>query len=386
MFKTKVGYSIKENANECGKEIATIASSAGSLKLGMLFTSANMDQKKILDGVKSVLGNKPIIGCTSSNGLIVKEGVITGNNYAGMMGFIDDEMIVGVAGSEAGKEPREIGKKIAREAITNAGIKKVPSYFYFVSSPENEEEYLKGIEDVIGNVPFFGGSCADDSYTGNWNIIYNDKIINDGCAVAFFYAKNECVTSLENPYEETSEVGIVTKVEENRKILEIDNTYAAEKYKNSTNIELEEVLNKGLTFKTILNPYGIKDINGRITAIRYPMIFNEDGSIYVSNDIVPNSALIKMNTTKEKMITYLSRNTEKLISNSKREIDSFLFLYSGFKKYYLGENANELYKEIKKITGEKEFLMAFTFNEYGIKNHSASTCSSLSCTFTGFTK
>ena len=142
MFKTKVGYSTLVDAFDEGVETATKAASVGNVKLGMLFTNCDMDQKKIVEGVKSVFGNKPVIGCTSSGAIVVPEGLISGDSFAGMMAFSDDDLIVGVAGSEAGKDAREIGKKIAREAINNAGIKKVPSYFYMVASPKEEEWLL----------------------------------------------------------------------------------------------------------------------------------------------------------------------------------------------------------------------------------------------------
>ena len=33
-----------------------------------------------------------------------------------------------------------------------------------------------GIQDVIGRVPMFGGSAADENVEGNWKIICNDKV------------------------------------------------------------------------------------------------------------------------------------------------------------------------------------------------------------------
>ena len=55
----------------------------------------------------------------------------------------------------------EIG--LAKEAMEKAGQTAAPAYFYMVASPAEEEDYLKGIEDVIGRVPFFGGSAADNT-------------------------------------------------------------------------------------------------------------------------------------------------------------------------------------------------------------------------------
>lgn len=51
--------------------------------------------------------------------------------------------------------------------MEKAGQTAAPAYFYMVASPAEEEDYLKGIEDVIGRVPFFGGSAADNTVSGN---------------------------------------------------------------------------------------------------------------------------------------------------------------------------------------------------------------------------
>ena len=55
-----------------------------------------------------------------------------------------------------------------------------------------------GIQDVIGRVPMFGGSAADDNVEGKWKIICNDKVFSDGVAVAFFYTDNEIAFKIYN--------------------------------------------------------------------------------------------------------------------------------------------------------------------------------------------
>ena len=39
---------------------------------------------------------------------------------------------------------------------------------------------------------------------------------------------------------------------------------------------------------------------------------------------------------------------------------------------------------MKEVTGDREFLMVFTFGEYGTAEHSANTVGGLSLSFTGF--
>lgn len=393
MFKTKVGYSTNVDAYKSGVETATKANKVGNVKLGMLFTSCDMDQKKIVEGVKSVLGNKPIIGCTSSSGIVVPDGLLQGDAYSGMMAFADDDLIVGVAGSEAGKNPREIGKKIAREAITNAGIKKVPSYFYMVASPKEEEEYLKGIEDVIGTVPFFGGSAADNTVEGKWSIICNDKIFQDGCAVAFFYAKNECKNIYTGAYRETDNVGIITEVRNHRTLAKIDGVGALKKYGEWIGKSTDELKGSNLLVESITKPLGIKDPLGSLTVIRHPMFGddmntadNSDDVMNLGNNLVEKTAVIQMEATVDELIKSNSDTLKALNTSMKKEAKSYFLVHCGGRKLGIGDRANEIYEEVKKVAGDKEFLMIFTFGEYGSYDHSANICGGLMLSFTGFSE
>ena len=127
-MKAKVGYSVEANSFTSGVETVTKASEGMVPKVGLLFTSCVLDQKEIVKGIRSV-SNVPFVGCTSSAGIVVSDhGYIdNADGYSGMMCFGGDNLVVGVAGSERDGDPREIGKKIAREAIKNAGINKVAS-------------------------------------------------------------------------------------------------------------------------------------------------------------------------------------------------------------------------------------------------------------------
>ena len=72
MLKTKVGYSENPDAYASGVETATMANVIENPSVGLFFTSCNQDQNKLMEGAKSVLGNVPIIGCTSSAASVPK--------------------------------------------------------------------------------------------------------------------------------------------------------------------------------------------------------------------------------------------------------------------------------------------------------------------------
>ena len=90
-----------------------------------------------------------------------------------------------------------------------AGRKDAPAYFYMVAPPGEEETYLKGIEDVIGRVPFFGGSAADNSVEGKWKVLYGLESYGNGLGVVFFYTSKKAAFRYTGEYKETPKAGII---------------------------------------------------------------------------------------------------------------------------------------------------------------------------------
>ena len=176
MLKTKVGYSENVDAYASGVETAKMANVIENPQVGLFFTSCVQDQAKLMEGAKSVLGDVPIIGCTSSAALCTQDGYLNKETgYSGMMLFGGDVEVVTAGSKKTDESPREIGRRIAEEAVSRVKGKDVePDFFFMSASPANEEEYMKGIQDVIGNIPVFGGSAADNTVEGKWSIL------NDG--------------------------------------------------------------------------------------------------------------------------------------------------------------------------------------------------------------
>ena len=304
MLKSNVGWSTEADSYISGKTAAQKAVvDLVQTKVAFLYTSVDNNVENVLEGAKSELGTAPIIGCTSSGGIIVPEGYISSEHgFSGILALGDPELTVGVAGSKKGKTARQTGKEVALKAMERAGTKHIPSYFYMVASPGEEEEYLKGIEDVIGRVPFFGGSAADNTVSGEWKIYTNDEIFTDGVAVAFFYTGKKMANVYTGAYHETTNSGVITKVEGKRKLVEIDNMPAMKKYAEWTDKKLKDIAGGNLLVQTILAPLGVKDPLGDLIAIRHPMAGNEDYSMNIGNNLAENTAVIQMEATVDELI------------------------------------------------------------------------------------
>ncbi|MCI8445718.1 MAG: hypothetical protein HFG15_04685 [Bacilli bacterium] len=394
MLKTKVGYSVLEDSFESGRETASKATEGMNPKLGLLYTSCVLNQEDLVKGARLAMGNAPIIGCTSSGAIMVPEGIIDqATGFSGMMVLDDPELIVGVASSARTGDPREIGRKLALDAIKDAGLEKVPAYFYMVASPAEEELYLKGIQDVLGRVPFFGGSAADNTVEGNWKIFCNDNVFSDGCAIAVFFTKGSYVTEYTGAYHESNHVGIVTEVANDRTLVTIDGISALRKYADWIGVSPNELKGSNLLAASICKPLGVKDPLGSLTVVRHPMFGDDKGTetfdddtINLGNKVVPNTAIVQLEATVDELIHSTGETMREVKKNMNKNAAGYFLVHCGGRKLGIGDRMNEVYAEVKAEAGDVPFMMIFTFGEYGYHDHSANICGGLMLSFTGLSE
>ena len=387
MLKAKVGYSKNVDAYEAGVETAKTSTEGISAKIGLLFNSVGYDQKKLMEGIKSVASDVDVIGCTSSAGIITPDGyMIDESGTAGMLTLGGDDLTVACYGMAKGKSARETGREVAKKALEKAGLDYAPDYFFMSASPAEEEEYIKGIQDVIGRVPCFGGSAADNTVEGKWSIFYNDTIFNDGVVAAFFYTANDIATVYTGAYNETKDMGIITKLNDTRVLAEIDGEPALDKYKNWRGLDDEAVTGGNLLVTTITSPLGVKDRLGNLTAIRHPMNGNDDKSMNIGANLAVGTTVIRMEATVDELIN----STGKTLKELKKKCPNaagYLLVHCGGRRLGIGDRMNEVYEQLKKEAGDVPFLVAFTFGEYGYTDDDqANTTGGLMLSFTAFEK
>ena len=388
MLKTKVGYSENVDAFASGAETAKMANVIENPQVGLLFTSCVQDQNKIMEGAKSVLGDVPVIGCTSSAAICTQDGYLNKETgYSGMMLFGGDLEVVTAGSAQTSETPREVGRRVAKEAISKVkGADVEPDFFFMSASPANEEEYLEGIQDVIGNVPVFGGSAADNTVEGKWSILNNGEAFADGLTIAIFYTKGEMKNLYTGAYHETNNVGVITKVRDERTLVEIDHEPALKKYAEWTGKSVESLMGNNLLTESICAPLGVKDPIGKVTAVRHPMFGNDDLSMNIGANLAENTAVIELSNTPEGILKANEETINNLNKLMVTEANSYFLVHCGGRRLGLALSSIEdkIYPEVKKVIPDKEFLMVFTFGEYGTGDHSSNTVGGLSLSYTAF--
>ena len=389
-MKALTGFSKNKNAYQAGLEAAKMAGKNKDAKLVFAYMSCDYKIKDVIKGIKEVY-SCPVIGNTSFTGVIMPEGYIGGNEpFVGIMVLSDPSMVVGVgfADRKAYQSARDAGEaatKVAR-VMTKMPYNDEPDLMYMAASPTEEEFFLKGANRVVGRVPLFGGSAADNTISGNWSLYLDNKVTGEGVAVALIYMKNGFVNEFTGAYRETKDMGIITKVEGTRQLVSIDGVPAVKKYAQWRGRKPSEFMGAKLLSETITSPLGVKDRLGDLIAIRHPMNGNDDYSMNIGANLAEGTTVIRMEATVDELISSVGKTLKKLNARCKKPVVAYHLVHCGGRRAGIDNRINEVYKEIKKNVNGVPFIMEFTFGEYGYVEDGNNTTGGLMLSFTAFTK
>lgn len=387
MFKAQVGSSTSKDSKTAGREAARKAAEGlGALKAAFVYGSCDYDTEAMMAGVSEAMPGAPLFGNTSFTGIITPEGFVSSNDgFVGVMAFSDEDMKVGTAASARGaEEPFATGARIAREAMEAAGMETAPDFFYMAASPAEEEKYLKGISSVIGRVPFFGGSAADNTIAGKWKLFTNGKNFADGVVVAFFYTDIKMCNLFTGAYRETNDFGVITKVSGDRTLMEIDGVPACDKFAQWLGCKKEAVQGANLLVTCVNSPLGVKDRLGDLIAIRHPMNGNPDGSMAIGNKVAEKTCVIRMEATQDELIDSTGKTLKELIAKMPGKPLAFHLVHCGGRRAGIGDRIGEVAKQIIDAADGVPFIVEFTFGEYGFEGDGNNTCGGLMLSFSGF--
>jgi hypothetical protein len=387
-MKGNIGSSVAADPKAAGIEAAEkVKAKLSEIKVAFAYSSVAYDQGELLKGIAEGLPGVPVLGNTSFTGVITPEGFITGEKgFVGILALGGGDVTVGVAGKPKGECARSTGREAAKEAMKNAGKNGAPAYFYMAASPGEEESYLKGISEVIGRVPYFGGSAADNSISGEWKLFANQQVFADGVVIAFFYADKPVTNLFTGAYRETGDVGIITKVKDKRTLVEIDGVPALKKYAQWAGVDPETLKGGNLLVYTINSPLGVKDRLGDLTAIRHPMNGNDDYSMAIGANLAEKTAVIRMAGTVDELISSASKTVEELKTKMGAAPAAFHLVHCGGRRAGIGDRIGEVVAGVKKAAGDVPFIVEFTFGEYGYEDDGNNTTGGLMLSYTGFAK
>ncbi|MDR3590792.1 MAG: FIST N-terminal domain-containing protein [Negativicutes bacterium] len=379
MLQTQVGWSEVPGGLEAGRQAAQKAMAGMTdISLVVVYGSVNYDQVDLLQGVTSVTGNVPLVGCSSFNGVLTPDGFVSGKEgFCVVMALADEALKVAVAGTEKNGSARETGQFVAREAMARLGTATAPAFFFMIAPPGEEESYLKGIEDIVGRVPFFGGTSADNTMEGLMRQYANGLVIQNGVVAAFFCTDKPFANAFTGAYRSTGKTGVITKVENRRTLKEIDGRPALAVYADWRGVQAEELKGLELLTATIHYPLGVSDSEGDLTWIRHFVTGNEDLSMTGGSDLAENTAVCLMETTTDELVAAVRSAVAEAKAGLGAEPGALFLIHCAGRSIAIGDRMNEVAAGIKEAAGELPFAGVLTFGEFGYGRWTRNGCGGL---------
>lgn len=143
------------------------------------------------------------------------------------------------------------------------------------------------------------------------------------------YTNTEMKNKFTGAYRETKDMGIITKVESNRTLVEIDGERALDKYASWRKISEDELKGGALLAAACTSPLGVKDRLGDLVAIRHPMSGNDDGSMAIGNYLAEGTAVIRMEATVDELIDSTGSTINELKAQMTGPVGAFHLVHCG---------------------------------------------------------
>ncbi len=179
-----VGASQATDPHDAGREIAQGALSGPSPKLAVTFFSDDYDAAAIRDGIRSVLPDVELVGCSTA-GEIAAAGPGTSGAVLTVFGGPGFDVAT-ACGERADEDTRQAGVDAAASLARLVGEREHRAVIVLSDGlAGDQEEVVRGLYEQLGSaVPLVGGCAGDDLKMVRTTQIHNDRILNNAVVTA----------------------------------------------------------------------------------------------------------------------------------------------------------------------------------------------------------
>ena len=320
-------------------------------------------------GVAALHGATSCLGVMSESGPHISRG-------AGAFAIWDANGDYGTALRKLGSDPYAAAKAATEAALLAADRPgEAPDIIWLSVSPGREEDVLAAIEDVVGdNVPVMGGSAADDTVSGDWQVFDGKDSVADGVIVSVLFPSKPISFAYHNGYAPTSHTGVITKAE-GRLLKEIDHRPVAEVYSDWTegNVIPNQVAERcSILSESTWTPLGRHcDSVGGVPfyLLFHPAAMTPDGSFELFADAKVGETLTLMKGSADQL-TYRAGKVAALAAQSGKltadEIAGVLMVYCGGCMMAVQDKLSDVSAGICEALPGVPFLGIYTFGEQGM--------------------
>lgn len=304
------GWSHHTDAGVAGKEAADNARSRLSSlgpRLAIVFGSSWFDQSQLLRGVRSVLGDVPLVG-ESTAGEITPHGPTNHSCVVLLLAAQAPAWSIGM-GEAVDRAPREAGQQAAYGAMRDfRGNLRTGFLLFGDGLVESYADVVRGLQEVLGTSSLIvGGMAGDDLRFTQTYQYFNDRVLSRAAVGALLGSPCKIGVGIEHGFAPISKPRHITAARGNV-LVALDDRPAASVYEEYFGPELVSRLRgHGMMRERVAYPLGIQCEAPDQWLLRGVMAFQDDGSLTCSGEILEGSWLQLMIGSSEMAIDAASR-------------------------------------------------------------------------------
>lgn len=359
-MSTAFGTSIvtEKDSFKAGQDVAKKSLlKIGSKKpdVAIIFGSVDYQYSEISKGIKSITGDIPIIGCTSS-GEFTEERVTKGGLACALISS-DTHLFFSGFGTDLKKDQMQ-----ALETASKSMPSKVEGYPYrsallFLDGLAGVgEETVLAASSVLGSqVKFSGGAAGDDLKFKQTKIFSNNQAVSDAVGLCMMTSKTPIIISVKHGHKPLSKPLRVTKAKGNV-LYEVEGRPALEIWKDCLRVKSKEM---GIDVETLKDPQMISQLllkheagllTGNDYKIRFPSSANADGSLNFVCTMTEGSVIQIMDSKEEDQITSARQAAERALKDAKGiKLAGVIVFDCVCRSMILKEQFTSAVEEIKKV-------------------------------------
>ena len=210
-----VGHSRAEDPRRAGSEAAASAEPPGEAKLLVVFASCDYDLDPLLEGVRSELGDAPLIGCSTA-GEIAASGPGDAGVVVSALGGEGLDVATAAAGDASG-DLRRAGQQAAR-CVAAAGESEHKVLMMLTDGlAGDQQEIVRGAYSIVGaGVPLVGGCAGDDFKLSATFQLYEGEVVSDTLVGALLASEAPLGVGVRHGWRPVGEPILVTRSAKNR--------------------------------------------------------------------------------------------------------------------------------------------------------------------------
>ena len=365
MIKTGIGRSNNPEAAIAGAQACkeALAEAGDKANLIVVFSTVAYDQKKMLEGVKSVSKEIPLVGCSDS-GEITTEGPVS--KHVAVMALNSDmvNFTVGIGGG-TDKDSYNAGVMAAKEVKEKANGDVSLFIMLLDGLAENGAAAVRGVQGVFGkNFPIMGGSAGDDFLFQKTYEYHNGQVLENSLIGIGLSGKFSFGVGVRHGWEPIGLPMKVTKAE-GAKLIEVNNRPALSIYEDYFGKKAEELTKEPIAKMAYTYPLGMSVEGSPELLIRDVVIANEKGEITCAAEIPEGSEIRLMLGDHEKAIQAAKEAAENALAQLKGTKPKAIFVFNCVARYkLLGARIGEEIAAIQNVLGKEVPLIGFyTYGE-----------------------